>query len=354
MTPATPSPMVMREKAHEPHFGAGLPPESQSLLQARIKDLKLHLSGTPLEKYIHQLYSELEAKGIALRPQCYLSDQWGCPSGVPVIGIPFYLADPNLHSIEAELGGGLETEREIMMYLRHEAGHCFNYAFKLYETDEWRRLFGDYTKPYRDDYKPQPFSRKYVVHISGWYAQKHPDEDFAETFAVWLTPDSRWPERYKAWGALKKLQYVDQMASQLGKSEPVVKLLEKDLDVGEMEETVLDHYRQRELSEKVDLQMGEHLDQDLLDLFEPPGAAPAKAETLIRAERQSILQSVTHYSGVSRPVVKSVLDHLLERTAQLNLTVHIDKTREYLTRLTSLLTALAMNYLYTDRFFEVD
>ncbi len=354
MTPVTPSPMVMREKTHEPHFGAGLPPESQTLLQARIKDLKLHLAGTPLEKYIHQLYSELEAKGIALRPECYLSDQWGCPSGVPVIGIPFYLADPNLHSIEAELGGGPETEREIMMYLRHEAGHCFNYAFKLYETDEWRRLFGDYTKPYRDDYKPQPFSRKYVLHISGWYAQKHPDEDFAETFAVWLTPDSRWPERYKAWGALKKLQYVDQTASQLGKSEPVVKLLEKDLDVGEMEETVLDHYRQRELSEKVDLQMGEHLDQDLMDLFEPPGAAPAKAETLIRAERQSILQSVTHYSGVSRPVVRSVLDHLLERTAQLGLTVQLDKTREYITRLTSLLTALAMNYLYTDRFFEVD
>ncbi|MBI3183874.1 MAG: putative zinc-binding metallopeptidase [Myxococcales bacterium] len=354
MTPATPSPVVFREKLAEPRFGEALPPESQTLLQARIKDLKLHLADTPLEKYIHQLYGELEGRGLSMRPQCYLSDQWGCPSGVPVIGIPFYLADPNLHSIEAELGGGPESEREIMMYLRHEAGHCFNYGYKLYETEDWRKLFGDYTKPYREDYKPQPFSRKYVVHISGWYAQKHPDEDFAETFAVWLTPDCEWAERYRGWGALKKLSYVQGAAERLGRAGPVVQLTSIDLDVDDMEETVLDHYRQRALEEKVDLQMGEHLDQDLLHLFEPPGIAPAKAETLIRAERQSLVQAVTHYSGVSRPVVRSVLDHLLERTTSLGLTVQIDKTREYLTRLTSLLTALAMNYLYTDRFFEVE
>ncbi|MFZ5468414.1 MAG: putative zinc-binding metallopeptidase [Myxococcota bacterium] len=355
MASATPTPLLFREKATpEPHFGAGLPPESQSLLQARIKDLKLHLASTPLEKFIHQLYDELSGRGLSLRPQCYLSDQWGCPSGVPVIGIPFYLADSNLHSIEATLGAGAESEREIMMYLRHEAGHCFNYAYRLYETEEWRKLFGDYTKPYREDYKPQPFSRKYVVHISGWYAQKHPDEDFAETFAVWLTPQSEWERRYKGWGALKKLNYVVEMAQKLGQEAPLVQLAERDLDVEDMEETVLDHYRQRDLEEKVDLQMGEHLDQDLFNLFEAPEASPAKAETLIRAERQSLIEAVTQYSGVSRAVVRSVLDHLLARTTELSLSVHLDKTREYLTRLTSLLTALAMNYLYTDRFFEVD
>jgi hypothetical protein len=324
------------------------------LLKARIKDLKLHLSGTPLEKYIHQLYSELGAKGIDLRPQCYLSDQWGCPSGVPVIGIPFYLADPNLHSIEAELGEGAESDREIMMYLRHEAGHCLNYGYKLYETDEWRKLFGDYTKPYKEEYKPQPFSKKYVVHISGWYAQKHPDEDFAETFAVWLTPGSNWQKRYAGWGALRKLQFVENRVQALGKTEPIVQLDSKDLAVDEMEQTVLDHYRQRELQEKVELQLNEHLDEDLFNLLEPAGAAPAKAETLLRAERQALIQSVTQYTGVARAVVRSLIDHLVQRTAALGLTVHLDKTREYLTRLTSLATALSMNYLYTDRFFELD
>jgi Putative zinc-binding metallo-peptidase len=354
MTTAFASPAVFREKPPEPMFGDGLPPASAALLQARIKDLRLHLKGTRIERFIHQLYEEMAAKGLLLRPECYLSDQWGCPSGVPVIGIPFYLADPNLQTIEDKLGGGTEDEHDIMMYLRHEAGHAFNYAYKLYDTEEWRRLFGDYSKPYLESYKPHPFSRKYVVHISGWYAQKHPDEDFAETFAVWLTPNNNWQERYQAWGALKKLQYVQNIAVTVGKSAPQVTLDERDVDASEMEETVLDHYRQRMLEEKVDLHIGEHLDQDLSNLFEPPDNSASRADTLIRAERQSLLHGVTQYSGVSRAVVKSVLDHLLERTTALNLTVRRDKAREYMTRLTALLTTLAMNYLYTDKFFEVD
>jgi Putative zinc-binding metallo-peptidase len=353
MTTVLASP-VFREKAPEPHFGDGLPPASALLLQARIKDLKLHLTNTLLERYIGQLYDELEARGVSLRPPCYLSDQWGCPSGVPVIGIPFYLADPNLLQIEDALGAGAESERDIMMYLRHEAGHAFNYAYRLYEGDEWRKLFGDYAKPYVDTYKPHPFSRKYVVHISGWYAQKHPDEDFAETFAVWLTPNSKWPERYKGWSALKKLQYVDQVATKVGRAAPIVTLDERDMDVGEMEETVLDHYRQRMLDEKIDTSIGDKLDQDLLALFEAEGVGNTGADTLVRAERQMLTQSVTQYSGVSRGVVKSVLDHLLERITALKLSVHRDKAREYMTRLTALLTALAMNFLFTDKFFEND
>jgi hypothetical protein len=354
MSAAVAAPSVFREKSAEPHFGDGLPADSAALLQARIKDLKLHLSGTVLERLIGQLYAELEAKGIGLKPECYLSDQWGCPSGVPVIGIPFYLADPHLHTIEEALGAGAESERDIMMYLRHEAGHCFNYAWKLFETDEWRKVFGDYTKPYQDDYKPQPFSKKYVVHISGWYAQKHPDEDFAETFAVWLTPGSDWEKRYKGWGALKKLQYVQAVVETQGLTPPALTGVEHDLDVDEMEETVLDHYRERNLAEKVDLQLGEHLDLDLAHLFETPDASPTRADTLLRAEKQSLIAAVTQYSGVSRAVVRSVLDHLLERTSALNLTVHREKAHEYVTKVTSLLTTLAMNFLYTNKFFELD
>ena len=352
-----PSQITFREKTlADPHEAADSPrrPEREALLQARIKDLKLHLKGTALERYIQQLYSELESKAISFRPECYLSDQWGCPSGVPVIGLPFYLADPRLHSLEAELGGDAETEREILMYLRHEAGHAFNYAYRLYDTDEWRKLFGDYSKPYDETYKPRPFSRKYVVHISGWYAQKHPDEDFAETFAVFLTPGLDWRKRYAGWAALKKLEYMEKVIQRVGRTSPLVQLAERDLDVEDMEETVLDHYRQRQLEERVELSLREHLDQDLLGLFEPPDTAPASAETLVRAERQSLIQAVTQYSGVGRPVVLALVDHLIERTTALRLSIHLDKTREYLTKLTSLVTALAMNYLYTDRFFEVD
>jgi hypothetical protein len=193
-----------------------------------------------------------------------------------------------------------------------------------------------------------------VVHISGWYAQKHPDEDFAETFAVWLTPGTDWEKRYKGWGALKKLQYMQETMAQLGRALPSVTLTDKDLDVEQMEETVLDHYRLRDLEEKVDVQLGEHLDQDLVNLFESADEKLVRADTLLRAERQSLIQAVTQYSGVSRAVIRSVYDHVIERVGALNLTVHTDRTKDYNLRLTSLLTALAMNYLYTDRFFDLD
>lgn len=354
MSTALANPAAFREKVPEPYFDVGLPPASEQLLQARIKDLKLHLKGTRLDKFIHQLYEELEAKSISHRPECYLSDQWGCPSGVPVIGIPFYLADQNLLHIEDALGAGAESERDIMMYLRHEAGHAFNYAYKLYETEEWKKLFGDFGKPYLDAYKPHPFSRKYVAHLSGWYAQKHPDEDFAETFAVWLTPNSNWSERYKGWGALKKLQYVHETITKVGRTTAPVTLDERDMDVNQMEETVLDHYRQRALEEKIDLSIGDQLDQDLVALFETENSGSTGAETLLRAERAMLIHAVTQYSGVSRGVVMSVLDHLLERVSMLKLTVHRDKAREYTTKLTVLLTTLAMNFLYTDKFFDAD
>ncbi len=157
-----------------------------------------------------QLYKELERRGFKkFRPVCYLTDEWGCPDQQPVLGIPFYLADPKLRKLEKAVDA-LENERQIMMYMRHEAGHVLNYAYRLYTTPEWRRLFGPFFRAYRDDYKPIPFSRDYVRHIEGWYAQKHPDEDFAETFAVWLTPRSPWRRQYKGWPALKKLRYVEQ------------------------------------------------------------------------------------------------------------------------------------------------
>ena len=159
-----------------------LSPELQNILSQPIRELGLKLEESPVHRYVQQLYRELDRKGVKkFRPQCYLTDEWGCPSGEPVIGIPFYLAHTDLARLERELND-LETTREIMMYLRHEAGHAFNYAYKLYNTPEWKQLFGPFRRPYRDNYRPIPFSRNYVRHLAGWYAQKHPDEDFRGNF----------------------------------------------------------------------------------------------------------------------------------------------------------------------------
>jgi hypothetical protein len=104
------------------------PAEVQEILSKPIQQLGLKLEGSPLERFVQQLYKELAAKGLnRFRPRCYLTDEWGCPNMEPVIGIPFYLADPKLQRLESEMND-IEDSRQIMMYMRHEAGHAFHYA----------------------------------------------------------------------------------------------------------------------------------------------------------------------------------------------------------------------------------
>src|SRR5215216_6528726 len=217
--------------------------ERRTLLERRISDLGLTISGSMVERLQEQLYRELEAKELAFKPPVYLSDQWGCPDGTPLIGVPFYLADPRLARLEEEEAVEVETELEAIKYMRHEAGHAFNYAYRLYDHPDWRRTFGPYSRPYQERYRVNPFSRDHVRHILAWYAQKHPDEDFAETFAVWLTPDLDWRREYTGWRALDKLEYVDALMREIKEDAPSpTEPGEDDLPVEAMRYTVAEHY----------------------------------------------------------------------------------------------------------------
>jgi hypothetical protein len=322
------------------------PPDVQEILSKPIKDLGLKLEGSPIERLVQQLYRELDRKGlIRFRPLCYLSDEWGCPSGEPVIGIPFYLADPKLARLEKEMND-LEDRREIMMYLRHEAGHAFNYAYALYKTPEWRDLFGPFRRPYRDQYRPVPFSRRFVRHIAGWYAQKHPDEDFAETFAVWLTPRSQWRKRYRGWAAMAKLRYVDRMARKLRDVEPVRPQGHTDITVEEMETTVEDFYKKALEEEGQSVALA--LDTDLVDIFpvsrrKKKGVRPAA--DLLRDNRKAIVDKVTYWTGVQRPLVRRLVESIERRVGELGLRTEVRKEADTLTEIVTYTTALAMNYL---------
>jgi Putative zinc-binding metallo-peptidase len=328
-------------------------PEVQEILHKPIRELGLKLEGSPLERFVQQLYRELERKGLKkFRPACYLSDEWGCPSGEPVIGIPFYLADPRLERLEKDLND-LEDTRQIMMYLRHEAGHAINYSYGLYKTPEWKRLFGPYRRRYRDDYRPVAFSRSFVRHIEGWYAQKHPDEDFAETFAVWLTPRSGWREKYKDWPAIEKLQYVARVARQLRDVEPFRQRGRKDITVDEMETTVAEFY-EAVLSQQPspgDLS----LDTDLRDIFNvsrrrKEGVRPA-AE-LLRENRKPLVDKLAYWTGVQRPLAKKLVESIETRVAELDLRADAKQEKAYLTEITVYATALAMNYVTRGKFVQ--
>lgn len=183
------------------------------LLRLRIRDLKLKVAGSLIEPKIYKLYDELEAQSIRFRPHIYFGDEWFSPEGMLAIAIPFYLAHPRLMLLEHRQMGEVEgSDPEYFMRLmRHEAGHCFDHAYRFSRRREWHKLFGSPKKEYApEEYRPVPSSRKYVANLDDHYAQAHPDEDFAETFATWLNPKSNWRKKYARWPvALAKLRYVD-------------------------------------------------------------------------------------------------------------------------------------------------
>jgi len=326
-------------------------PDVRELLRKPISQLGLRIEGSSVERFVQQLYRELERKGLhRFRPVCYLTDEWGCPDGHPVIGIPFYLADPKLARLEREMND-LEDDREIMMYLRHEAGHAFNYAYALFGTPTWRRLFGPFNRRYRDHYRPVPFSRKHVRHIAGWYAQKHPDEDFAETFAVWLTPRSNWRVKYKGWPALHKLRYVERVARLVGDRDPLVPKGDFDLTVEDMKLTVEQFYRR--LAKQNGSAVNVALESDLVDMFGPKGRRRKgirPAAELVDENRLALTDKVTYWTGVRRPLVRALIERITRTCREKELVAEVAREPQLLVELTVFATTLAMNYLARGRF----
>lgn len=323
----------------------------QEILQKPIRDLGLKIEGSPLERYVLQLYRELAGKKLTkFHPACYLTDEWGCPSGEPVIGIPFYLAHAELAQLEKQ-NNDLEDGREIMMYLRHEAGHAFNYAYKLHRTPEWKQLFGPFRRPYHDNYRPVPFSRDYVRYLPGWYAQKHPDEDFAETFAVWLTPRSAWRKRYRGWGAMAKLRYMDRIARELGATDPVRRRGTTDLTVDEMEITPAEFYRRNADG----IPLGDlPLDTDLRDIFDVSKRRKTArpAQSFLHEHRKTVIDKVAYWTGAQRPLIKRLVESIESKVGELRLFADSKRTSEHLIQITVYATALAMNYMARGKFVQ--
>lgn len=321
--------------------------ERDVLLGRRISDIGLAIEGTRVERLASELYRELEVRGINFHPPVYLSDQWGCPDGTPLIGVPFYLADERLERIEAEMAGSVEDDYEAMRYLRHEAGHAINYAFQLHERPEWKSVFGSFAKPYRDRYRADPLSRSHVRHILGWYAQKHPDEDFAETFAVWLTPDLDWRAQYAGWPALTKIEYVDRLMAEIAhETREVPPPVDDDLPVQAMRYTVAAHYAGDE-SMPIDERQ---FDADLRRIFLPAGDAPAgeSAEAFVHRHYREIVGRIAYWTSEPPSVVRSLIDHAAARAAALGLRVGALEAAT-LIELTAFGTAVAMQYRETRR-----
>lgn len=319
-----------------------------------IRDLGLKIEGTPLEPVIAEFEGELEAAGVRrVRPRFYLSTEWGVPFGTIAIAIPFYLAREDLTALHAERTGHVEGagRRDLLRYLRHEMGHVVNYAYRLYDQEEWVERFGPITRPYLEEYRPEPFSRRYVRHLPGWYAQKHPDEDWAETFAVWMTPGMDWRGQYGGWPeALGKLDYCDRVLREIGPAEPLVTAEELDEDVGEISSTLDQYYRGWEIED----QFPPGLDGALLAIFEDWGRpedltteAPRRpAAELIRRLARDLPADVYRWTGHFPERTRLLLRHLAERASALEQVYPEDREAPAVIALTTMVTALAMNHVH--------
>jgi hypothetical protein len=321
--------------------------ERTALLGRKISELGLGIRGTRVEHLVNQLYAELAAHGIAFRPAVYLSDQWGCPDGTPLIGVPFYLADTRLERIELEMSAAIEDDADAMRFIRHEAGHAINYAFRLHERPDWRSTFGEFSAPYRERYHADPFSREYVRHILGWYAQKHPDEDFAETFAIWLTPHVDWRSEYAGWPALAKLEYVDRTMREVGTLTPASPApTADDLPVEAMHYTVAQHYADSD--DRVPIADERQFDADLRRIFAArhEAADAESAGAFVERHHREIVSRISYWTSEPPSVVRSLIDHVTRRAAALDLRAGALEAAT-LIELTAFGTAVVMSYRYT-------
>jgi len=320
------------------------------VLDVRFCELGLTIEGSWVEPRIAQLSDELAARGLSFRPHYWLSSEWFSPDGVPGVAIPFYLAHPRLMRLEKaqmlEVEGG--TPEWCLQILRHEAGHAFDNAYELRQRRKRIRLFGKPSTPYPDFYLPRPYSKSFVLHLDSWYAQSHPDEDFAETFATWLNPETDWRRRYQDWPALRKLEYMDALMREISGQPPRVATRRVVEPLDRLRTTLRKHYARKRAH--YGLEYPDFYDRDLRRLFSdaPEHARNLKASRAIHRFRREVRRLVAEVTGSYQYTIDRVIEDMITRCDELHLRLRYPEGR---TRLdfTLLVTVQTMNYLHSGR-----
>ena len=322
----------------------------EKLLEVRLCDLGVSIEGTEIEPRIAQVNAELEVRGLRFRPHYWLSDEWFTPDGIPGVAIPYYLAHPRLAKLE--LAQMLEVEggdpESCMRILRHEVGHAIDNAYRIRRRPTRRRTFGTPATPYPEYYTPKPYSKSYVQHLDHWYAQSHPDEDFAETFAVWLDPQSMWATRYAGWPAERKVQYMDRLMRTLACRRPVVTSKRQIDPVSRLRKTLGEHYRRKR--EHYGLDHPDFYDSDLRNLFSDASqyAKNPSAARFVRRIRREARMTVASFTDSYQYTIDQLLETIIERCRELNLRL-MDSEDSTKTDFLVFLTVQTMNYLHSGR-----
>jgi putative zinc-binding metallo-peptidase len=294
----------------------------EALLDVRLRDLNLTIDGTWIAECLEALYDELARRDLPLRPHAWLATQWFTPRGVPGIGIPFYLAHPRLLQLERKQMREVEgsTRAEAMKILRHETGHVLDSAYALGKDPRVREQFGRWTKRYPQHYTPNPASRRYVQHLRLYYAQAHPHEDFAETFAVILgARGNAWRRQYARWPALEKLELVNAILEELRGKTPK-RRNKRRVDAIETNAMTLRAYYADKHS-RYDASFPGMFDDELRRLFsdDPKHRHRELASHFLRRNRTEIRKLVSNWTGDYQYTRDQVLHDMIGRSRELKL-----------------------------------
>lgn len=321
------------------------------LLETRICDLRLSISNSPLQARIQQLRDEMASHRFRFNPHFWLSDDWFCPDGIPGVAIPFYLAHKRLIKLERDMTMDVEggDKQWCMNLLRHETAHALLNAYRLDRRQEWRRIFGNPNKKYPNTYWPRPYDKRFVLNLPNWYAQSHPHEDWAETFAVWLRPNSDWRHRYAGWPAYKKLLYVDRLMTEIRQKKPILSNRKSEHPLRRIRTTLGEYYEAK--LQRYDADGPEFIDRDLYKLFGHPKRRPGSesAAHFLLKVRKEVIESVEYWGGEYRFRIDRTIRRMAARCNELGLQRYWRADRVK-TELTACLTMLVVDKMLKDGF----
>jgi len=319
----------------------------EQLLEVRLCDLGVKIEGTDLEDRIARLDRELGERGFIFRPHFWLSHGWFTPDGTAGIAMPFYLAHPRLAALEKkqmlEVEGG--TENWCMRIVRHEVGHALDNVYRLHFRKRYKELFGSWSVKYPEFYDPKPYSKSYVQHLDMWYAQAHPAEDFAETFAVWHRPGSGWRQRYASWSAILKLQYVDELMNDIAGETPAVTTRRQSKPLRDLKQTLGEHYKAKRLHYMQEFP--DFYDNDLRRLFsdDPKYRKNPSAARFLQRIKPDLRKMVSRWTGEYQYTIEQAIDDIIARCRELRLRL-VKSPERSKTDSIVMVTVQTMNWLH--------
>lgn len=323
----------------------------RQLLASRLCDLRLDIKQGPLAPRIRQLYAELARHRFRFKPHVWLSDDWFCPDGIPGVAVPFYLAHKRLIRLERDMTMDVEggDRQWCMNLLRHETAHALLNAYRLDRRKDWQKTFGNPDRHYPQTYRPRPYDKRFVLNLPNWYAQSHPHEDWAETFAVWLRPNSDWRLRYAGWPALHKLLFVDRLMDEIHNQPPLLRNRKTEQPLSRIRMTLGEYYTDK--LKRYDADGPEFIDRDLYKLFGHPkrAATQERASAFLLRIRQEIIEPVENWGGEYRYRIDRTLRRMAVRCDELGLQMNWNEDQVKI-ELAACLTMLVVDKMLKDGF----